>query len=313
MKNRMNRLACLWLAVILLVGMLVMPASAVRHDVIPGGTYFTTEDVVPGEDGLYFDYLVESLPYGPGAPTIDEFLEDVGYDLDDLKRDGMDPTGWRIWSSMYSGRVDVNAEYFDLERDEALTRAMYNSLEPRQWVEPCIQALYDEDVFYEDLGAIIYFEDDDDIHFADVNESTKYYDAIMNAASEGWMKGVSPTHFAPDATLTRAMIWTILARADGQRTDGDGTWYGIGRQWVMRTGISDGTNPDATLTQEELLTMVWRSVGSPYCVADVTNADVSDWAVEAVRWALANNIVSYTFSPKAAATRAWTAHVMTLA
>ncbi len=312
MKQRMNRLACLWLAVILLVGMLVMPASAVSYDVIPSGTYFTTEEVVPGEDGLYFAYLAKSLPYGPGAPTIDEFLEANGITEDDMMRDGSEPVGWRIWSSMTSGGVYENAEYFDLERDEALTSAMYNSLEPWQWFEPCIEALYDDPTL-EFLGGIILAETEADIHFTDVDEKAWYYDAVVNAASKGWMKGVSPTQFAPDVTLTRAMIWTVLARANGQRTDGDGAWYGIGRQWAMRTGISDGTNPDATLTQEELLTMVWRSVGSPYCVADVSNADVSDWAVEAVRWALANNIVPYDFSPKAAATRAWTAHVMMLA
>ena len=48
--------------------------------------------------------------------------------------------------------------------------------------------------------------------YADVSAGDWYYEAVEYVSSEGLMDGVSEGEFAPGATLTRAMVWTILAR-----------------------------------------------------------------------------------------------------
>ena len=154
-------------------------------------------------------------------------------------------------------------------------------------------------------------ENNAQILFTDVTAQTEYCDAIAEAYSRGLMGGVSATEFAPDDTLTRAMVWTVLARANGINTEIGATWDSAGRDWAMREKVSDGTNPNGAVTVEELVTMAWRNVGSPYRVADLGDADVSEWAVEAMRWAYETGILSRGIDPKGNATRALTAHVLT--
>lgn len=50
------------------------------------------------------------------------------------------------------------------------------------------------------------------------------------------MDGVAEGSFAPDGTLTRAMVWTILARASGVDTDGGVSWYAKAQEWAAAKG-----------------------------------------------------------------------------
>lgn len=63
--------------------------------------------------------------------------------------------------------------------------------------------------------------------------------------------------------MTRAMLMTVLARFDGQDTTGGAVWYEKAMTWAKENGISDGSNPDGSITREQLATMLWRYVGSP--------------------------------------------------
>lgn len=54
------------------------------------------------------------------------------------------------------------------------------------------------------------------------------------------MDGVSEGEFAPGATLTRAMVWTILARAEGVDTGSGSSWYAAAQEWAAAKGVSDG-------------------------------------------------------------------------
>ena len=58
--------------------------------------------------------------------------------------------------------------------------------------------------------------------FADVAPGSWYYDAVEFVRARGLMDGVSETEFAPDATMTRAMVWAILGRLDGEEISGSG-------------------------------------------------------------------------------------------
>ena len=57
------------------------------------------------------------------------------------------------------------------------------------------------------------------------------------------MDGTSATTFEPNGTMTRAMVWAILARVDGETVTG-AAWATDVRAWAMAEGVSDGTDPN---------------------------------------------------------------------
>ena len=81
--------------------------------------------------------------------------------------------------------------------------------------------------------------------------------------SEGLFQGTSATTFAPEMLTTRGMIMTVLARMDGVDTSESDPWYQAGMEWAVAEGVSDGTNPEATISREQLATMLYRYFGSP--------------------------------------------------
>lgn len=148
--------------------------------------------------------------------------------------------------------------------------------------------------------------------YTDVAEGAWYYDVVMQASEAGLMKGVTDTEFEPNGTLTRAMFWTILARAGGVDTDGGATWYAKAQAWATENGVSDGTDAMGALTREQLATMLWRFAGEPtsaYSLSAYTDASsVSDYAETAMAWAVENGIITgmtdTTIEPQGTATRA---------
>ena len=148
--------------------------------------------------------------------------------------------------------------------------------------------------------------------YTDVAEGAWYYDVVMQASEAGLMKGVTDTQFEPNGTLTRAMFWTILARASGVDTEGGESWYAKAQAWAMENGVSDGTDAMGALTREQLATMLWRFAGEPtsaYSLSAYTDASsVSDYAETAMAWAVENGIITgmtdTTIEPQGTATRA---------
>ena len=114
--------------------------------------------------------------------------------------------------------------------------------------------------------------------------------------------------------MTRAMLMTVLARTDGQDTAAPegGQWYDAGTKWAVEQGISDGTNPDGSITREQLATMLWRYAGSPATNGTLdgfTDADkTGNYATDALRWAVEQGIITGkgggVLDPQGPATRA---------
>lgn len=153
--------------------------------------------------------------------------------------------------------------------------------------------------------------------FTDVAPGAWYYDAVAYVSENGLMNGVDTGIFDPDGSLTRAMVWTILARIEGADTEGGETWYAKARDWAMETGISDGTDAMGAITREQLVTMLWRSRGEPVVDFLLTARDadsISSWAYEAMRWAVSEGIIEGDengfISPAATATRAQAAAII---
>ena len=147
--------------------------------------------------------------------------------------------------------------------------------------------------------------------YYDVSVGDWYYDAVSYVTEEGLMTGVGNGKFNPDGAVTRAMVWTVLARMDGENTDGGATWYSKAQSWAMRTGVSDGTNPMGSITREQLAAMLYRYEGSPAVSGNLgayPDANtVSDWAVDAMVWATEEGIINGMnghLKPQDGATRA---------
>ena len=147
--------------------------------------------------------------------------------------------------------------------------------------------------------------------FHDVTARDWFYDAVKYVYEKGLMDGVDAGVFAPNDTLTRAMVWTIIARAEGVDTTGGATWYAKAQEYVTAKGISDGENPNAPITRQELVTMLYRLAGEPAVSGTITAPDassVSSWAQNAMTWAMNIGLVegdeNGAVTPTATATRA---------
>ena len=147
--------------------------------------------------------------------------------------------------------------------------------------------------------------------FTDVAEGDWFYDYVEYVYANGLMDGTSDTTFEPNANMTRAMVWAILARIDGETVTG-ANWVETAREWAMASGVSDGENADGYVTREQLATMLWRYAGEPasdYSLSAFTDAgSVSDYAATAMAWAVEHGIITgvtdTTIEPQGTATRA---------
>uniref|UniRef100_UPI004029C184 S-layer homology domain-containing protein n=1 Tax=Candidatus Scatomorpha intestinigallinarum TaxID=2840923 RepID=UPI004029C184 len=154
--------------------------------------------------------------------------------------------------------------------------------------------------------------------FYDVPTSAWYYTAVKYVYDNKLMDGVDTYVFAPNDTLTRAMVWTIIARMSGVDTTGGNTWYAKAQEWVITNGISDGENPTAAITREQLVTMLYRyaqikgydvSVGENTNILSYVDAtSISEYAMSAFQWACGSGLTegdeNGALTPLATATRA---------
>ena len=172
--------------------------------------------------------------------------------------------------------------------------------------------------------------------FDDVKASHWYQEAVDYVAENGIMGGVSANTFAPNAPATRAMLVTVLHRLagtpDAEKTHSftdlaNGAWYAGAVAWAAENGIVDGVGdalfaPNAHITREQLAAILYRY--AIHCGLDVTaaadlnayadGAQISTWAQDAMRWAIASGLISgrsaSALAPQSGATRAEIAQLL---
>lgn len=164
-----------------------------------------------------------------------------------------------------------------------------------------------------------------DNRFTDVPETHWAHDAIEYVVDEGLFAGTSETTFNPEGTMTRAMLWVVLARMDDVNTNASSgeAWYQPGLDWAVENGISDGTNPNNNITREQFAAMLYRYAenAGEDITADtaelnkfIDTINISSYALQPLAWAVENGIVSGTssdtISPAGNATRAQVATML---
>lgn len=137
---------------------------------------------------------------------------------------------------------------------------------------------------------------DNKVVFQDVPHSHWAAEAIAFTASREWLLGTEQGVFAPDVSLSRAMLFTVLARLHGVETEGGEYWYSKARDWAATSGFSDGSNPEASITREQLITVLYRYAGQPAARSNgmsfADSGEVSAWANDAIDWAVSTGILN---------------------
>ena len=259
---------------------------------------------VEGADDYYTSPSMKryslTIIYDNGTPPyVDEDIFEIGdrYVLPfEQSRPGYIFMGW-----YYDGKT-YQAEDTIVIKGDTVIRALWSALPD---IEPGQPSQPDEPVV-------------PDFPFADVSVNAWYYEAVKYVYENGIMNGMDRYSFQPNGTLTRAMIWTMLARFDGVDTEGGNSWYAKAQEWATATGVSDGENPTGEVTREQLITMLWRYAGSPTYTADLSSyvdtADISSWAEQAMCWAVATGVIegdeNAALTPKADTTRAQAAAML---
>ena len=120
-------------------------------------------------------------------------------------------------------------------------------------------------------------------------------DAIDFVSARELVYGIGNNLFGVSGEMTRGMVNTVLARLAGANTEGGAKWYDKGTEWAVQRGISDGTNPTAPVTREQLAAMLYRFAGAPAVSGALNFNDanaVSEYARSALLWATQNGILN---------------------
>ena len=135
-------------------------------------------------------------------------------------------------------------------------------------------------------------------------------DEIDFVSARGLVNGMSATIYAPNNSTTRAQLWTILARQADANLNGGSTWYEKAQNWAKTKGVSDGANPNDTITRAQMVTMLWRAKGQPAAgsTASFTDVPADAYYASAVSWAVEHGITTGVgngkFNPNGTCTRA---------
>ena len=170
--------------------------------------------------------------------------------------------------------------------------------------------------------------------FIDVAPNAWYKDAVQYAYAGGLMTGVSANEFAPDATTTRGMIVSMLARLEGVESandagfaDVEGEWYATAVNWAASVGVVNGYEdntfrPNDAITREQLAAILMNyaaykgeDVSARASLDAYSDAEnVSTWATDTMQWAVAKGLLTGvtadTLQPQGAATRAQVAAIL---
>ena len=171
--------------------------------------------------------------------------------------------------------------------------------------------------------------------FTDVSTSDWFYSDVMFVYENGLFSGTDSRSFSPNASMTRAMLVTVLYRLEGEPAGTgsssfsdvrSGSYYEKAVAWAAANGIVTGTgstsfSPDAKVTREQLAAILYRYAQYKKLDTDAgakldsfsDAGNVSGYASEALSWAVSEGLIngaSGRLMPKGDATRAQVAAIL---
>ncbi len=175
--------------------------------------------------------------------------------------------------------------------------------------------------------------------FADVKNTDWFYSDVQYAHENNLFAGISDTEFGPNNPMTRAMLVTVLYRAEGGPSledeilgypfaDVDAeSWYSDAVYWARLHGIVKGYSdeefvPDQEISREQIAAIMERYADFKGIATDekgdlsqfVDVSQISDWAKGNVQWAVGASLISGrddgTVDPLGTAVRAEVAAIL---
>ncbi len=168
--------------------------------------------------------------------------------------------------------------------------------------------------------------------FTDVGIDDWYYEDVMYAVENGLFNGTTKTTFSPDTSLTRAMLVSVLYRAEGEPETTSkvifddvekDSYYEKAVIWAEQNGIANGTDkttfaPDQNITREQIAAIMTRYAlfkGYDVSAGESTNilsyndfSQISEYAISSMQYAVGSGLMkgktNSTLNPKDNATRA---------
>ena len=172
--------------------------------------------------------------------------------------------------------------------------------------------------------------------FVDVREADWFFGAVNFVFENGFFTGTSANTFSPASPMSRAMFVTVLHRLAGlPQAQGGGfadvqdssSWYYNAVMWANASGIVTGVgegrfNPHSPVTREQMAAIMHRyagfmnydlSIDSALLAGFTDVAEISDFALEPVQWAVTHGIMQGSdgrLTPLNTATRAQVAQII---
>ncbi len=150
--------------------------------------------------------------------------------------------------------------------------------------------------------------------FTDIEENAWFSPGVRYVYRNGLMNGMSETVFAPEESMSRAMMVTVLYRLNGSPevsgrnpfTDvSAGQWYSDAVLWAAQNGIVNGMTPtifapNEDVTRAQMVTILYRYADKQGLNTSATDdlsgfadrASAPVWAKDAVKWAVAEGIIN---------------------
>ena len=287
---------------------------------IPEGTNLTDLDlgVDLGTDGIPVDVINAITGEKDSVQITLAYDGDFGFTLTLTAPLGEDNAGY--WANLYHYDEDTEAMNFEAAAEIGVDGSV--SL-PLSHASQYAIVIDDHSHAATDVSEI----------FTDVPANHWAQAAIQYVYDNGLMTGISDSEFAPEATTTRAMIVSMLARMENVTSAADAgfsdvaadDWYATAVNWAAANGIVNGISddtfaPNDPITRDQLAAMLmnyaqWKGQDTS-ARADLSGySDApSTWASEAVQWAVAEGLLAGVtddeLQPQGQATRAHVAAIM---
>jgi hypothetical protein len=163
--------------------------------------------------------------------------------------------------------------------------------------------------------------------FADVPTDEWFAEEVWKAEEIGLVNGTTPSTFEPYTKATRAQAVQLLYNMNNpagvvyqphfEDVPND-RWFSRAVTWAYEAGLIEGTSPakfspNAYISRQDVIVFLYRYYGEPEADQTVLekfkdNTEISEYAKDAIAWAVANEIMIYTsettLSPKTDTTRA---------